>query len=139
MRGRSTLPARVKLPCSAVSPPLSRHTLGCRVLEVQRLARVHDAEDGMGRNGGLTEPLQDQLQLAWIVNDIADCEDAWHRGLAGRWIDLHMMLLAIQSPGGDRTEIHRQTEEWQQDIRGQPPSLALQRRHFDMPQLAIGT
>src|SRR3546814_1621754 len=53
------------------------------MLPVQRLVRIDQRADGVGRERGLRETGEDQLQLALVVRDVADREDAGMVGLAG--------------------------------------------------------
>src|ERR1700712_3036285 len=51
-----------------------RHAFGRGILEMQRQAGMHDRVDGVRGHRGLGKALQDQLQLAGIVRDVADRE-----------------------------------------------------------------
>ena len=60
---------------------------------------------------------QDQLELARIPVDVADGENARHAGLEvfGIYRDI-FIVLQLEAPIGDRTELHRQAEERQHQI-----------------------
>src|SRR6185437_3201898 len=63
------------------SPRDALHALGRRILEVQRLAGVHDRVHGVGCDRCFGEALEDQLELAGIGRDVADGEHAGQAGL----------------------------------------------------------
>ena len=93
--------------------------------------------DRVGGHGGFGKPLQDQFQFAGIGNDVADREHAGDIGLARRGIDTQMVALQIETPAGDRPQIHRQTEKRQQHVRGQMARAAVQIGDLDAAEHAV--
>ena len=61
----------------------------------------------------LVEAREDELELAGIGVDVADGENAGHAGLEFLRIDRDQVLVELQSPIGDRPELHGEPEERQ--------------------------
>src|SRR3546814_15804806 len=85
----------------------------------QRLVRIDQRADGVGRERGLRETGEDQLQLALVVRDVADREDAGMVGLAGGRVHFEVVVVELQAPVGNGTEIYGQSEERQQAFRSE--------------------
>src|SRR3546814_17810352 len=66
------------------------------MLPVQRLVRIDQRADGVGRERGLRETGEDQLQLALVVRDVADREDAGMVGLAGGRVHCDVVVVELQ-------------------------------------------
>src|SRR6516165_7666874 len=89
-----------------------------RVLEHQPLVRI-DVTVGLLRHQcALVETAQDKLELAGIGVDVANRKNPGHAGLEGRCLDRHQVVLKLDSPIGDRAELHGQPEERQHGIAG---------------------
>src|SRR5580693_522650 len=91
---------------------------GCRVLERQPLTWKNIVVDFLRRQRALVEAAQNEFQLARIVIDIADRENAGDIGLEGSRIDRNEVLVQVQSPTGNRTELHREPEKRDQTLAG---------------------
>ena len=79
--------------------------------ETMRLGRLRHQR-------GFVEAREDQLQLARIGVDVADGEDAGHRGLELLGVDRDQVVVELEPPVGDRAELHGQAEERQQRVAG---------------------
>src|SRR3546814_11891677 len=71
-----------------------------------------------------------------IAVDVADREDARHRGLKGRSVDNDVVLVEIQPEVGDRAELHGQAVERQQGVAGYGELALLRRLQPHAAQLA---
>src|SRR5207302_9652347 len=111
-----------------------RHTLGRRIFEMERLSGMDEWVDGMRRHRRLGEAREDELQLALVSGDIADGEDAGHRGSAGRGIDDDVVALEVEAPLRDRPEIHGKPEEGEEGIGGEPLDPAIESGDNDLLQ-----
>src|SRR5690349_2809204 len=54
----------------------ARNAAGRRIFEVQRLTGMDQWVDRVRRHGRFREAAEDQLQLAGVIRDVADREDA---------------------------------------------------------------
>src|SRR3546814_18301962 len=75
------------------------------------------------------------LQLALVVRDVADREDAGMVGLAGGRVHCDVVVVELQAPVGNGTEIHGESEERQQALRRQGPGAAFQVGHHHAAEL----
>src|SRR3954447_14152132 len=87
------------------------------VLEGELLLREDVAVHLLGRERALVEAREDELQLARIMVDVADREDAGHVRLEFLGVDRDQVLVEVQAPVGDRPELHGQAEEGQHHVR----------------------
>src|ERR1700722_3658294 len=85
--------------------------LGGGVFEMQRLIGSRQRENRMGRDRGLTEPLQDQLELACVAGDVADREHAGQARLGGRGLEPDMRPVPLQVPIRNGAQVHREAEK----------------------------
>lgn len=80
----------------------ARHARRRRIFEVIGLAGMADGARRMRRRRRLGKARQDQLQLAGVMRDIADGENAGRRRGGRALFDLDMGFLDIEAPFGDR-------------------------------------
>src|SRR6185312_12922226 len=112
----------------------SRHAAGRGIFEMQRLAGKDERSRRMRGERRLGEAGEYKFELSRVSRDIADREDAGHAGGAARRRDADVAALEVESPFGDRSEIHRQAEEGQQHVRLEPAALAFQAVDQDRAQ-----
>ena len=72
----------------------------------------------LGGERGFMKTGQDQLELARIGVDVADGENARNARFEFRRIDGDQVLIEIDSPTGDRPELHGEPEERQHVVAG---------------------
>src|ERR1700730_17994810 len=91
---------------------------GGRVLERQPLTWVDIMVDFLRRQRALVEAAQNEFQLARIIIDVAYRENAGDIGLEGSSIDRNEVLVQVQTPTGNRTELHREPEKRDEPLAG---------------------
>ena len=74
---------------------------------------------------GLMKTGQDQLQLAGIGIDVADGENARNARFEFRRVDRDQILIEIDSPSGDRAELHGEPKERQHVVAGMVVGLTV--------------
>src|SRR3546814_11239568 len=80
----------------------------------QRLVRIDQRADGVGRERGLRETGEDQLQLALVVRDVAARDDAGMVGLAGGRVHCDVVVVELKAPVGNGTAIPGKSDARQQ-------------------------
>src|ERR1700677_3361378 len=108
-----------------------------RVLERQFLVWVDIMMRALGGERGLMKTGQDQLQLAGIGIDVADGENARNARFEFRRVDRDQILIEIDSPSGDRAELHGEPEERQHVVAGMVVSLTVLTTDREGRELAV--
>src|ERR1700709_317231 len=85
------------------------------------------------------ETRENELQLAGIGVDIADGKNAGHIGLERRSLNRNKVVLKLEAPVRDRTELHRQSEERQHGIAIELESCIVVTLHHGTRQLSALT